>query len=933
VLEQTPMKTACFAAFLFAISISARTDTVKLKCTADTNVSSYPGEQRLNYGASNRLRLKGIQMFALMKFDTAPIAGWQASSAKLHFRYAGADRKLRTIGISTISVDWQEGTGTGTEAPDQTCFAHPNGANTTWAGAHTDLTDVTFTAGGTIAAYRDVAADADGWMTVEIPANIVNAMISGATYGIAITDEKGQTAANNDIYSREQNASAPYLEVTGSPGARKVPTCSLISAKPDAAHADFDTGSAVVSLRSENAFSLQGRFHSQGAADWIAISQRFLPAPGRCANATLRLSFLPPSTKAEIEVTPVSAAGVLGTPQRITIQSSPAVSRPTPLQAEGHQPGSPLMAGDNVLDVFPETAKIDPITGHQLLDAGNLSLLHQGTVHLQGMPGETVGMQLALRGTGWRGDWSIAVADIAATPEGRRIKVNPQLFQAWYVKDGAWLPEDCIPITNQRVTIPRKDNPVSGQTTSAIYLDLFIPPTAAPGIYTTALTIPGAPVGKVPLQIQVGSVPLPVRPSFIISLNTYGTVGGDFGLDDRTPEYRTLEREYHRLCYLHRAALAPLGYSHSGTLSSNYAPPTAGSGSSLHVTDWSSWDAQFGPYLDGSAFAGLPVAAAPISHLYLPFHEAWPVDIRQHYRYQQTVTEYPALITEHAMKAGPIDELTDDALKSGFEAVSREYARHFADKGWTQTDLQFYQNDKYYYKDPRQGGRGTSWWLLDEPNHRDDWLALAFFNRRFRSGVGAAPKAKFVIREDISRPQWQRDYLDGLVDMMCVSNELFTHQPRIKQFQEQGVKMWNYGSAAPATHNCAEIEAWALFAWLYGADGLVPWQTVGNDHNFEVTEDTALLLPGKRFGLNGPIASVRLKAMRRAEQDVEYLQLLQHKMGWTREQVAAALINLLPKPPVSSKKSDDDAGTYLFQSADNAQMGALRAALFHLLNQ
>ena len=187
--------------------------------------------------------------------------------------------------------------------------------------------------------------------------------------------------------------------------------------------------------------------------------------------------------------------------------------------------------------------------------------------------------------------------------------------------------------------------------------------------------------------------------------------------------------------------------------------------------------------------------------------------------------------------------------------------------------------------------------------------------------------AKFVIREDISRPQWQRDYLEGLVDLMCVSNELFTHQPCLLKLQEQGVKLWNYGSAAAAARNATEIEAWAIYAWLYGADGIVPWQTIGTDRNYTETEDTALLLPGKRFGISGPIASVRLKALRRAEQDVEYLRLLQKTTGWTRAQVGRAIARLLPEPPASNKKDDDDAGSYLFRSASGEQMEALRASI------
>ena len=227
--------------------------------------------------------------------------------------------------------------------------------------------------------------------------------------------------------------------------------------------------------------------------------------------------------------------------------------------------------------------------------------------------------------------------------------------------------------------------------------------------------------------------------------------------------------------------------------------------------------------------------------------------------------------------------------------------------------FQFYQNDKYYYKDPKMGGRGTSWWLLDEPNHRDDWLALAYFARLWRAGVGKNPAVTMLHREDISRPQWQRDYLDGLVDLMVVSGELYTKGPRLREMKERlGVRYWNYGSANAVRRSNTEMEAWAVRAWLAGADAIVPWQTIGSDENYTRPEETALLLPGKRFGIEGPVASLRLKALRRAQQDVEYLTLLAAAKGWDRDQVGAAAAGLLKIDAAFHQSDAQDAGSYRF---------------------
>jgi len=72
----------------------------------------------------------------------------------------------------------------------------------------------------------------------------------------------------------------------------------------------------------------------------------------------------------------------------------------------------------------------------------------------------------------------------------------------------------------------------------------------------------------------------------------------------------------------------------------------------------------------------------------------------------------------------------------------------------------------------------------------------------------------------------------------------------------------------------------------------VPWLTIGSDANFEKPEPTAILYPGKRFGINGPAASLRLKVWREAAQDAELLIALGKRNGWNREQLAAALASM-----------------------------------------
>lgn len=923
-----------FAGVLFALGVAARADEIKLRCMGDTNLSSYETERNLNYGLNSRLRIKGIEMMALFQFDTRPVTGWKVSGATLYLRYAGGEQKLRTLGFSTISAPWQEGTGTAEQKPGETCFNWSALGKQRWHGPDTDFTDVSFTAGNTLASYADITLLENGWFRVPVDARLVQALIDGLSYGLAVTDEKGQTRANNDIYSREQSGSEPYLVVEGEPVQAGPPqTIAHPAIAPDSRHADFASGAMQVTFTApQDAFGYEVNLKSAVDGTVQAVPRADLPFATPGHKQTLVLSGLKPATVYEVEVVPVGLTGRRGTGVRGSGKSSDAKTEPAAFQRPvAVAPVTPKPSSEQLrLWAYPDTEKADPVSGNLLEEVGaaryagapegnyrTANPVWDGrSVHLYGARNEILGLNLlieathgALRGVGVKPPTTLVSADHAHS-----WKPMLSLFRDWYVKDGAWFPEACIPLTAP-FDIPAADNAVPGQKNQTVSVDLLIPRDAPPGSYHADFLISAEGVAPitVPIEVVVNALTLPDTLSFDISLNGYGTVGGPFGLDDRTPEYRQLEREYHRLAHLHRATLALLGYSHTGNITSNYAPPLAGSGADLHVQDWSAWDAQFGPYLDGSAFADLPRKGVPITHFYLPFHEAWPVDIRTHYRYQQTVTEYPALITEHALKAAPIEQAMDPEMGEGFTAVARQFVEHFQQKGWTHTQFQFYQNDKHYYKDPKMGGRGTSWWLLDEPNHRDDWLALAYFDRFFKQGTKAVSGVSLPVREDISRPQWQRDYLDGLVDLMVVSGELYTKGPRLREMQEKwGVHFWNYGTANAVHRSNTEAEAWAVRAWLAGADGIVPWQSIGEDENYTRAEDTALLLPGKRFGIQGPIATLRLKALRRAQQDVEYLTLLAQAKRWDRAQIGAALRGILTTNGSFTKSSADDAGSYPF---------------------
>ncbi len=163
---------------------------------------------------------------------------------------------------------------------------------------------------------------------------------------------------------------------------------------------------------------------------------------------------------------------------------------------------------------------------------------------------------------------------------------------------------------------------------------------------------------------------------------------------------------------------------------------------------------------------------------------------------------------------------------------------------------------------------------------------------------------------------------------MVVSGELYRKGPLLRDMRDRlGMRYWNYGTANTVRDSNLNAEAWAVRAWLAGADGIVPWQSLGGDENYTVPSETALILPGRRFGITGPMASLRLKALRRAQQDVEYLVLYARSGGWDREQVAAAVAPLLHLEGTYAQRDSEDAGVYRFGALNAAEFAELREAL------
>jgi hypothetical protein len=350
--------------------------------------------------------------------------------------------------------------------------------------------------------------------------------------------------------------------------------------------------------------------------------------------------------------------------------------------------------------------------------------------------------------------------------------------------------------------------------------------------------------------------------------------------------------------------------------------------------DWSEWDRRFGPLLDGSAFADLPRKGVPVEVFYLPLHENWPTPMEGNYN-----GSYWA------------DRAFPASYHRAFVAACRGMAEHFRTRGWTETLFQCLLNNKVDFKN-RGWSRGSSPWLLDEPASFQDYWALRYFARAFHEGIdrAAGPPAasssssgpRMVFRADISRPQWRRDSLDGLLDYHVVGGAVREY-PRLVLDKKRafGEIVLEYGSTNPVEGSNLQPVGWCLDAWSLGTDGIIPWQTIGNDGSWERADELALFYPGRGgagAGASSPgvIPSIRLKAYRRGQQDVEYLTLwaLLHKEPrWAVGQQVRMALKLVGTRHGTGLNVAEDAGRIDYARLRPQDLSALRVRFGEALSQ
>ncbi len=413
--------------------------------------------------------------------------------------------------------------------------------------------------------------------------------------------------------------------------------------------------------------------------------------------------------------------------------------------------------------------------------------------------------------------------------------------------DGLW-PDPLIPRVDRYANETRNAFPFTVQRgrNQPLWVDVFVPAAARPGKYagSARISVGGKLLFSVPIDLTVWRFALP----------STSTLKSSFGLSgiNALKQHRgryTNDVDLHAITGLYtKAALLHRISTHGGSMQSPKFTSDAGK---MHL-DWSDYDAEVGPYLNGVAIP-----------------EGEPL--------------YGAKATSAELRT-PKDFDSDRLEKSYWN----EWTKHFQRKGWS---------DRLFL------------YLWDEPVAGDYPAVL----KRGRVSAQAQPKLRNLVTIPFT-PKLEEVVQIWVPLVNCLElkpgfDDFCGDTPPLRAYASQtqpGKSLWFYQSCA--SHGCNIIggpyfAGWPSYmidmpgaanrvmqwvAWKFRIEGELYYsmnEAYGQDNDpwanvflFGGNGDGTLFYPGRPDRIGGqtdiPIESIRLKLIREGMEDYEYLALL-----------------------------------------------------------
>ncbi|HSB17004.1 MAG TPA: hypothetical protein VLE22_21310 [Bryobacteraceae bacterium] len=465
-----------------------------------------------------------------------------------------------------------------------------------------------------------------------------------------------------------------------------------------------------------------------------------------------------------------------------------------------------------------------------------------------------------------------------AGPSGKKISLaNIDLFKEWYVHvtqqsrqkyslGTGYYPDGLLPCLRwtgnlyphmyvHPFEIPDMMNGIGDrQRNQALWVDIWVPrdrADAPPGTYASKIRITSNTGSEeLTLQLQIWDFALPEQTHVMGNLHT-DTELNVFPED--------LELKYYQMIRRHRLAMGVLGY----------APDLKVSGTDVKI-DWTKYDARLGKYLDGSAYTvqhgySGPGEGVPTEILVLPF-DAYPVNL-----YKNSIglrigkefkfySPWPVAVPE----GGPTPEygeiwkktfkLFDDHLNSN-PAWNKTRPVVFLLSLDEAYDDVARERMFYYGCLLKESGATRLEYRVDGWYPRETMLRLSEILRIAILGLGS----------------WEKD--------------------TVEEVRKRGVDPWFYTMAGLIDADPLVNRGLGWIAWKYKAGSWTLWELDFNSLRAWIYPETypdvrgeqnghgMLIYRGETMGLTEPVASIRLKQLRRGSQDYEYFWLLAQKAG------------------------------------------------------
>ena len=901
-------------------ALSAWSATIICNSTEINSPSFHPKERGV-VNANGAMKIKWWEQFGLVKFDISKIKGKNIKRAWLELKAAGRHKynlnkgtDLTWISVTTVATPWN----------GKKASANSNGIDGHWGWPGARTYDVACGHSHTLRSNVKLEPHA-GAHRAELDVAIAHALIADASYGIFIMD--GSTYFGMNCMVKNPKL---IVEIDDAPAEKTSAVSGLkVTAAPN--WAERKSGAIMVEFKTpKSAFSFDINIDGQAIPRW----QIPFAEPG--TKQSFPIVDLPAGKNVSVEVITRNAAGEMSSAATASAKVSPALTVPKlPETTFKPKAGAPQKLGAAKVYAFPELTMIDPITGEALHeDSKDLSQMNAvwdgstGTVRLASAKAESVSFQIAIAGA--INDVAIEISDLKG--KSTISTASAKLWRNWYVGKFS---EYALPL-NDTVSCPMPDNKIAGQTVQAVTADIHIPKDAKAGLYKGTVTLKaGTETATLKLRVQIYNVTIPDEIFFNPEMNCYAGPGS--ADSDRF-------KNSFKIAHYHRSTINRVPYSQNGRVHKDWTPDINADGT---VSDWTRFNDNIGPLLDGSLFKDNPRAGIPVASLYLPHFEGWPADYRKYYKPGVAVPNKKDVdgFVKHHISAKPIEEAMDKEYETTFKNCVSAFYKHATDKKWTRTAFQCYLNNKSKY--------GYTAWTLDEPNIYRDWEALNYWGRLWKEAINDDEvytiewiekayeqgltklnrgKPVFLYRGDISRLTWQGNLSDDLMNIVYLGGGGFD-KPRMVKNSKHSMPtiMYAYGRCPDYTNSKWKTAAWCLKAFINESDGVLPWQSLGNGLNKPDPKGggNALIVNAPPYG--NAIASFRVHGFRRGAQDCELLRLLMLKRGWSRAHMGLLVSQKVGLQANYNQAFVDEAADVKFGSMSAKNFTEMKEGVLQLL--